>query len=777
MTSMFDGRPSPRPRASVVQIACIFFALPWYAIAGGDIRDAEYGALLRTENGVAVWWTSSGWKVGRNKAAPAATNAAVHIRAARNEAEAAQLVLRSERPLRGVRIVPGGLKGPGEIPAGAVEVLQVRYLDIAQPTDASARPGPWPDPLMPIAGPLDLDAGVNHPFWIRVSIPRGASAGAYTGSLAIRHEGGACEVPLTVEVYGFELPDRMTCATAFGFNPGRVFQYHRVETNAGKRELLEKYWSTFSAHHISPYDPAPLDLIRVTWPDVKPPPGRFADWEGVKTVDNEVKDGVGALLLLDENPTANVSAGFKPPIPIPEKGLRLRFDIRTAIPGHMALVALGHRDEAGNWMSGHNRDFLIEGTGRWQSFDTVIDKFPEGARSVQLRLFATRWADDGAPTGLVWFDNVSLQDAGTGKEFVTAGDFEPPAPRTEPVVPLSQLQVRLDFSAWDRAMTSAIDGHRFNSFRLDIPGLGGGTYFESEPPSLRGFTEDTPEYRALLASYCGQIEAHLKDKGWLDEAFVYWFDEPDPHQYEFVKNGFAKLRQYCPSIPRMLTEQVEPGLIGGPNLWCPLTTSYEHGAAELRRAEGEKFWWYVCCAPKAPYTTLFIDHPATELRAWLWQTWQRNIDGILVWDTVYWTSRTAYPEGMQNPYEDPMSWVSGYDSKPGQKRPWGNGDGRFLYPPAAVFSSSEGPVLDPPIESIRWEMLRDGIEDYEYLAILRRLIEQKKASLPAERIAELHRLLEVPAEVTSSLKDFAKDPAPIEKRRDEVAQAIEGLGR
>ena len=85
-------------------------------------------------------------------------------------------------------------------------------------------------------------------------------------------------------------------------------------------------------------------------------------------------------------------------------------------------------------------------------------------------------------------------------------------------------------------------------------------------------------------------------------------------------------------------------------------------------AEGDRFWWYVCTGPKAPYCTLFIDHPATELRVWLWQTWKRQISGILVWQTNYWTSGAAYPDNPQNPYEDPMGWVSGYSTAAGTRR-------------------------------------------------------------------------------------------------------------
>jgi hypothetical protein len=330
-------------------------------------------------------------------------------------------------------------------------------------------------------------------------------------------------------------------------------------------------------------------------------------------------------------------------------------------------------------------------------------------------------------------------------------------------------------------MEHAIDEYGFNSFRLPIPGLGGGTFHELVEPELLGFGEDTPEYPVLLDSYCRQLEAHLREKGWLDEAYVYWFDEPSPDQYAFVKAGFEKLRKSCPDITRMLTEQVEPGLIGGPNLWCPVSNAYDHAAAEERRKHGEKFWWYVCTGPKAPYAGLFIDHPAPEMRIWLWQTFQRGIDGILVWQTNYWTSDTAYPDGLQDPYADPMSWTRGYGVPHGELRPWGNGDGRFVYPPVPPLpgETPEGfenvPIPGGPVDSIRWEHLRDGIEDYEYLCILRELLAKRQATMDPAKHRELSRLLDVPDSISRSMTEFAADGAPIERRRHKVARAIEAF--
>jgi hypothetical protein len=749
--------------------------------AGSCLAAPQYGQLLPCEDeGLVLWWCSSGWKVASDQETPDAKGEAILISAARNEAEAAQLVVYPKRRLGLVGPYKTALAGPGgsSIPADNVEVLRVRYVKTELPTDKSTTVGQWPDPL-PGFEATELAANRNQPLWIRVKVPKDVPAGTYRGKVGITGNGMIWSVPLEVEVYDFDLPERMTCTTAFGFSPGNVWRYQNLKTDAQKREVLDKYWANFSAHHISPYDPAPLDSISTTWPAVKPPQSKWANWEGVRIVDNEVYGGNGALLIYDDNQELNVTIAYKPAIPIGAAGLRLRFRYRTAVPGHRFIVSLNHYDADGKWIYGGNNDIQIAGDGRWQEFDKVITSFPKNARSVRLSMRATIWTDAGEETGLVWFDDVSITDAGTGKEFVEGGDFDT-IKRTQTVVPTGQLQVKLDFARWDKAMSRAIDHYAFNSFRLAIPGMGGGTFHEISYPSLLGFKEDDPEYAIMFDSYCRQMQKHLGDMGWLDEAYVYWFDEPSPDQYGFVMNGFEKLKRSCPSIARMLTEQPEKELEGGPNIYCVISDLYRHDSAEKRRVFGDRFWWYVCTGPKAPYCTLFIDHPATEMRVWLWQSWQRNIEGILVWETNYWTSSAAYsdPGNPQNPYEDPMGWVSGYSTPAGKKQPWGNGDGRFIYPPeAAADAHPKEAILDGPVDSIRWEMLRDGIEDYEYLAVLKRLIAEKKTRLNSEQTQRFDSLLEVPASITQSMTDFTKDPRTIEARRHEIAGAIVELSR
>lgn len=336
----------------------------------------------------------------------------------------------------------------------------------------------------------------------------------------------------------------------------------------------------------------------------------------------------------------------------------------------------------------------------------------------------------------------------------------------------------LDFSRFDPAMARAVDEYRFTGIRLPIQGMGGGTFHDRYEPSIAGLGEESPKYQAMFADQVRQLEQHLREKGWLDMAYVYWFDEPDPKDYEFVRNGMERLKKYAPGLRCMLTEEPVKDLFGAVDIWCPVTPNYDHEIAESRRAAGEHFWWYVCTGPKAPYCTLFIDHPATELRVWLWQTWQRKIDGILVWSSNYWTSSAAFPDGYQDPYEDPMGYVSGYSTPKGVKRHWGNGDGRFLYPPlsARVPGGNNGqPILDPPVSSIRWEMLREGIEDYEMLYLLRELLRNHGSRLSAEQRSRYQSLLEVPPEITRDMTTFTTDPRPIHARRAAVAKAIESI--
>lgn len=591
-----------------------------------------YGSKLpASSEATALWWASSGWKISRDRKVPEATSSTIRLALARNEHEAVQLVVRPAKPLTGLRLTPEALtNAQGDVLAAEhVELLKVGYVRISQPTDDVGSRGEWPDPLPPIDGPLDLTPGANQPFWVCVHAPKGTPAGVYTGAIRLEADGWDATVPLEVEVFDLELPDRMTCQTALGFDGPLAKRYHGVKSPEDTRKLADLYAEALAQRRISIFelrDPIIFPELTYTWPNA------------------------------------------------PEPGVR-----------------------------------------------------------------------------------------------VSEGDLD------------RVFQPEFDWASWDAEMTRLMDTYHFNTFVLLTPGLGGGAGWSgrAETGVMLGYTDDMPEYEAAFRNWYHAVQEHLREKGWLKMAFIFWFDEPVPEQYDFVMKYNRLMEEAAPDLQRMLSDRVKPELIGGPNLWCALLSEYDHEEAMAQRARSDdRFWWYVCTGPKAPYVTLFMDHPATEMRVWLWQTWQRELEGIFEWATNYWTSNAAYPDSLQNPYEDPMSWtftIRNLVSR-GTRSPWGNGDGRFLYPPVAVADGNpEEPVLEPPVTSIRLEMLRDGVEDYEYLVILRDLIERAEAEGVSADLDAYRGLLETPAEITVSTTEFTWDPAPIEAHREKIARAIVAL--
>ncbi len=334
----------------------------------------------------------------------------------------------------------------------------------------------------------------------------------------------------------------------------------------------------------------------------------------------------------------------------------------------------------------------------------------------------------------------------------------------------------VDFSQFDVVGEKWLDKYHFNSFRLPLRGMGGGTFQSRSLGTLEGYKEGTPEHTRLFKDYLGKVEEHLRLKGWLNKAYTYWFDEPDRKDYEFVVEGMKRIKAAAPGLKRLLTEQPEKGLIGNVDIWCGLTPEWSKKLVEECKQRGEEVWWYICCAPKAPYITEFIDHPGTELRLWPWQSYQYGVQGILIWETVYWTSSLVYSNTLQNPWTDPMSYVSGYDNPTGFVGYWGNGDGRFLYPPKRDPNKASEPALDDPINSIRWENLRDGMEDYEYFWLLEKQIQRAEKKHPNNHLLdEAKKLLIIPEDISANLTNFTTDPRPILQYRERIARMIEDL--
>jgi hypothetical protein len=299
-------------------------------------------------------------------------------------------------------------------------------------------------------------------------------------------------------------------------------------------------------------------------------------------------------------------------------------------------------------------------------------------------------------------------------------------------------QVKIDYSDFDKAMSRYIDDFHFNSYR--ISGL---------PGELNGHKRYTPEYNRLFKLIYGQVQEHLRDKGWLDEVYWYWVDEPPIPSYPDIMPGFKLLKEACPDMRRMLTVNNEdapaPYFYDAVNYWVPIFDRYNHERSVARQKLGETVGWYVCTGPKAPYPNNFIDNPAINHRVRSWMIDKFQVDGSLYWSVTWWG---------QNPWKQAMS----VNYEGGN---WGNGDGRLLYPPQR--DKPKEALVAPPVTSIRFENLRDGLEDAEYLVKLR---DSKKASA--------NKVLESTEDVlVKTLSCYEQNPFIFLNARYKVAKSVE----
>ena len=730
---------------------------------------AGYGYLVETGPKCAVWWAEGAYKVMRDDPAPAAEKAVVRIAAARNEYEPFLLVLRPTTRLDRVRVAAGPLAaGPGAtIGSDAYSVCHVGYVNVTTPTDAAGKAGWWPDPLPPYDGPFDAAAGENHPLWITVRVPKDAAPGVYTGEVALSADGWSCRVPVELWVRNFTLPDRSSVRSSFGLPTGDIKAYHNLETREELERVVDLYYRNMRDHRIAPTSPFELYPMKVE------ASGVF--WKGGEFVTDGVHGGSRALKITDDTVAENVAAECAALISLGDlTPLELGFWARTAEAGQKYTVLCEFFTPEKTWIAGANLLRVFDGASEWKEEIVKLPGPPAEASGLRLSVFPAFRDNAGTTEGTAWFDDIVLRAAPKGPEaridnILPGGDFE---------MPLEGMRVTVDFSEFDRGGRRVLDELGFNAYDLPLEGLGTGSFYSRKEGTFCGFRQGTPEYDRLISQYLRQVEDHLAANGWLGREYIYWFDEPDPKDYPFVREGMLNIRKNAPRLTRFITEhRPGPEIMDVSEIGCTIFDRVDPKAVAELAPKGRQFWSYLCTGPKAPWVTLFIDHAAINMRMWLWMTYKWGLEGVLVWRADYWTSPTLFPPGvLQNPWQDPMSYTVGYGVPFGQVSHWGNGDGRFLYPPNRDPGKDKTKYLCGPVDSVRWEILREGIEDYEYFVLLEKALAgaKGKAKLKAA-VAEAAKLLDLPPDMFTTGRDYTKDPLVLMRHRAKIAEAIERL--
>jgi hypothetical protein len=192
--------------------------------------------------------------------------------------------------------------------------------------------------------------------------------------------------------------------------------------------------------------------------------------------------------------------------------------------------------------------------------------------------------------------------------------------------------------------------------------------------------------------------------------YTYLRDEPnDEEAYHFVQKWGRAIRRADSCVKVLVVEQTWPqkeawgDLYGAIDIWCPLFSLFRPENATQRQAAGETIWTYTALCQGKPTPWWHIDFPLLHYRVPAWIAWRYRIRGILYWGGM------SYWRGVEDPWADPKT----LDRRAGRKDPLYNGEGTLVYPGRAVGYEGIAP-------SLRLKALRDGIEDYEYLAILQR---------------------------------------------------------
>jgi len=245
----------------------------------------------------------------------------------------------------------------------------------------------------------------------------------------------------------------------------------------------------------------------------------------------------------------------------------------------------------------------------------------------------------------------------------------------------------------------------------------------------------------------------VDEAGARDLCYIYCFDERPASELDVVFETARRIHERFPDIEVMTTAYDKTFGMERQNgrfvdIWVPLTPHFDDNAeriAEARRA-GRDIWWYICIGPKHPYANWFVEWPAIEGRLLMGaMTAKYNPGGFLYYAVNRWPLNDKVITGGPRTDWNPASYKNN------------NGDGSIM---------CAGP--DGPLATIRLENIRDGIEDYEYYLLLRKLLQEK---------GQPESIGEVPAEVVDNLTNFTHDPAVVNAERERVAREIVRLSK
>lgn len=269
-------------------------------------------------------------------------------------------------------------------------------------------------------------------------------------------------------------------------------------------------------------------------------------------------------------------------------------------------------------------------------------------------------------------------------------------------------------------------------------------------------TEYTPQFIAQLTAKLKAYGEHLRQKGWLDMAYVYVYDEAPKSAWPEVKKIDEAIHSAAPKA-RILQCLNEPEgvreLTGYADVFDVYVAQYHKAGVAQSQKKGAEVWLALCCYPMQD-PNFFIEYPLIDVRVTPWICWKYKAVGFEYWSATAWGANAHNPAGKW----PKVPWIANAFGKY-------NGDGYLLYP---------GEDLRP-YSSIRFETLRDGLEDYEYLWTLRKLLQQADEQKLTGPDVEAARALLGLDNIIKDTGSFTPETEPYLVHRKKIAEAIVAL--
>jgi hypothetical protein len=271
----------------------------------------------------------------------------------------------------------------------------------------------------------------------------------------------------------------------------------------------------------------------------------------------------------------------------------------------------------------------------------------------------------------------------------------------------------------------------------------------SDPPGDSGYNTRWFQYWSAVSNYVGGT-ADYADKG-----YYHIVNEPQTFgDYDIVAYLAQQTKASAPNVRILVSEQVEPDIYNNAtypgaeiDIWMPTISNYQvERAHERQQNHGEEVWWYFLYGDRPPLPNpTVMDRPGIEARVTPWLAWLERVQGLVYYSTTDWNP---------SPWSDP--WLND-----------GNGDGFMFYPPrdsTVAYSACEA-QSNRLVTSIRWELLREGMEDYEYLWLLNEGDPQIGVVNDADTLAR---------QFISSRTSFSRVPTDLYQTRATIAARLAG---